>query len=157
MKYWPDLQSKWGFNDGELYPAGVEVYRDVYLRVVNRLAELLSSNVRIIPHDLYSSHNSLRLAKVSATWFYSVFLARQSPGELWSGEWEYHELTEVEADEALEEAVAIAESLDLDDLVEATVRPSPELGLFIRNLEARPEIAAGRQTLRDAGEYEDES
>jgi len=43
MKYWDEMQSKWGFEDGGCVPAGAEVYREVYIRAVNLMAKKLGS------------------------------------------------------------------------------------------------------------------
>jgi len=56
MRYWGAMQSKWGFSDGDAVPDSIEAYRDVYLRVVNRLAEQLGSAVRATAYDRPGPH-----------------------------------------------------------------------------------------------------
>lgn len=57
MRYWEDMQDKWGFSDGNAIPEGIEVYRDVYVRVVNRLATRFGSKYRAAPYDRGGVHN----------------------------------------------------------------------------------------------------
>lgn len=35
MRYWDDMRTKYGFNDGGAVPDSAEVYRTVYIRAVN--------------------------------------------------------------------------------------------------------------------------
>jgi hypothetical protein len=39
MRYWNDVRTKYGFNDGGAVPDSVEVYPTVYIRAVIQLAE----------------------------------------------------------------------------------------------------------------------
>jgi hypothetical protein len=45
MRYWDNMRTKYGFNDGGAVPDGAEIYRAVYIRAVNQLAEQLSSGL----------------------------------------------------------------------------------------------------------------
>lgn len=38
MQYWEEMQSKWGFSDGEVVPSGAEEYRNGYGRSPNLTA-----------------------------------------------------------------------------------------------------------------------
>jgi hypothetical protein len=38
MRYWDEMRTKYGLNDGGAVPAGAEVYRAIYIRAVNKLA-----------------------------------------------------------------------------------------------------------------------
>lgn len=57
MKYWEDMQSKYGFSDGEAVPEGAEVYREVYIAAVNAMAEKLGCAQRAVPYDRPGVHN----------------------------------------------------------------------------------------------------
>ena len=57
MRFWDDMQNKYGFSDGEAVPDGAEVYRAVYIRAVNALAEQLGSTVRAVAYDRPGVHN----------------------------------------------------------------------------------------------------
>ena len=37
MNYWSEMQSKWGFGDGDAVPAGIEHYRTAYILAVSAL------------------------------------------------------------------------------------------------------------------------
>lgn len=57
MRYWDEMTSKYGFNDGESIPEGIEIYRDIYIRTVNKLASGYGSKVRAYGYDRPGVHN----------------------------------------------------------------------------------------------------
>ena len=69
MQYWYEMDSKWGFADGSAYPAGIEIFRDVYIQTVNKLAEKHGSAVRVVPFDRGGCHNYCLWITVEKGWF----------------------------------------------------------------------------------------
>ncbi len=57
MKYWDQMLSKYGFDDGDAVPDGADVYRRVYILAVNALAEKLGSQVRAAAFNRSGLHN----------------------------------------------------------------------------------------------------
>lgn len=113
MRYWEDMRSKGGFADGEAVPDGAELYRAVYVRTVNRLAEQRGSDVRAVPYDRPGMHN----------WCLIVFRdARNLDGE------------SVPADLGLEAAIDQAHTLDVDDYLRVSVTVDPSFDLFLAEL-----------------------
>ncbi len=66
MKYWEEMHSKWGFEDGGAAPFGITKFRTVYLLFVNAFAHQLGSKVRAIAFDRPGIHNGCMVAYVSA-------------------------------------------------------------------------------------------
>lgn len=122
MQYWDEMNNKYGFGDGSAYPAGVELYRDVYVKTVNKLAENRNSDLRIVPFDRAGVHNYCLWMVVPKEWFETVYLPKQKPGEQWEGV-DFKDLPnpdepEPEPDAELETAIEEAMGLDLDSFVE---------------------------------------
>jgi len=53
MKNFFEMRDSHGFNGGKSVPEGADKQREVYLRTINRLAELRGSYVRLVPVDVY--------------------------------------------------------------------------------------------------------
>lgn len=128
MRYWDEMRTKYGFNDGGAVPDGAEVYRAVYIRAVNQLAEQLGSGVRATAYDRAGVHNWCLIL------FYAVNdLSGRTPDELAepldlsSGE-------VLEPDEAMDEAIQQASLLDLDSFVEVSVDLSDDFEDFVSAL-----------------------
>ena len=51
------MRTKYGFNGGGAVPDGAEIYRAVYIRAINKLAEQLGSRVRAVAYDRAGVHN----------------------------------------------------------------------------------------------------
>ncbi|MEZ4666545.1 MAG: hypothetical protein R3E39_01275 [Anaerolineae bacterium] len=125
MRYWDDMRSKYGFNDGGAVPDGAEVYRAVYIRAVNKLAEQLGSSVRAIAYDRAGVHNWCLIL------FYNVRdLTGLSPDELTTS-LDLSAAEVLEADEMMDEAIRQAYLLDLDSFVEISVDLSDNFSDFV--------------------------
>ncbi len=127
MRFWEDMQSKWGFSDGNAVPDGVEVYREVYIRAVNKLAEQLGSNVRLVAYDRFGVHNWClimihQLSDLQARNI-EVFTAHVDIDADTAG-----------ADDAMEEAIRQADELELDGFVEVTVSLADDFEAFMTEL-----------------------
>lgn len=136
MRYWEEMQSKWGFNDGEAIPEGVEYYRTVYIRAINRLAEQLGSQVRAVAFNRSGVHNFCLVLFHKLTDLKDVSLEQYT----------HHvdiQAEVVEPDEAMREAIWQAELRDLDDLIEVTVVIDPGLEDFLNELKPDDPPEAG--------------
>jgi len=127
MRFWNEMQDKYGFADGEALPEGVDVFRAVYIGVVNALAAQLGSAVRAVAYDRPGIHNGCLILfySLSDLEAYNVSLFTQSI-ELG--------VEAVEADEAMQEAIRQADLMNLDDFVEVQVSITDEFTNFLLNL-----------------------
>lgn len=58
MKYWNEMRTKYGFEDGEAIPPDAEETRSVYIRVINALARKNHSQYEVYAYDRAGFHNS---------------------------------------------------------------------------------------------------
>ena len=105
MKYFDEMQTKWGFGDGGLVPPDVEACRTVYVEALNQIAAKLGSELRAYAYDRPGMHNP----------FLILFRGKDAQTD--------HE--ELEPDEPMNEAIGCCNGLDLDDLVEVQVTVDP--------------------------------
>jgi hypothetical protein len=126
MRYWDDLQSKWGFGDGDEVPPDARALRHVYVREINRVAAKLKSKVRLIAYDGCGMHNNARILRVSAELTKNVSELDLCSGGADDGfvpegfDWD-----NVEDDNAMEKAIdhfLCGDNGDLDEMVEVNVR-----------------------------------
>lgn len=138
MQYWDEMNDKYGFGDGGCYPAGIETYRDIYVKTVSRLAEYLESDYRVVPYNRCGVHNYCLWYFVSKNWFETVYLPMQEPEKQWSAVTE----TEIQAAESeffentdymMAAAVELARELDIDQYVNIQVDLSPSFGEFLND------------------------
>jgi hypothetical protein len=127
MRFWDDMQHKFGFSDGEAVPDGAEVYRAVYIRSVNTLATQLGSAVRVVAYDRPGVHNwcLILFHQASDLEAHRINLLTQHV-EM--------DAEVVEPDEAMEEAIRQACLIDLDSFVEVRVSMSDDFADFAANL-----------------------
>ena len=139
MQYWNEMNTKYGFADGESYPAGIEIYRDVYVKAVSRLAEHFGSDYRVVPYDRCGVHNFCLWYFTTKEWFENVYLPRQEPSKKWVAV----DNTEVTAgekiffddtDDAMYKAIELALDLDIDRYVEVQTSVAPSFGEFLENV-----------------------
>ena len=57
LRYWNDFRSKGGFGDGDSLPPDAHETRDLYVKAVNEVAELLGSRIRAEAFDRGGMHN----------------------------------------------------------------------------------------------------
>lgn len=118
MRYWDDMQTKFGFSDGDAVPPDAEARRAVYVQAINALATRLGSAYRVAAWDRGGMHNSC--------------LIITEPGD---GD---------EMDDAMRRAIDIAMEMDLDQYVEIQVEISineDELDEVLTHLELNEETA----------------
>jgi hypothetical protein len=128
MRYWDEMRTKYGFNDGGAVPDGAEVYRAVYIRAVNQLAEQLGSLVRATAYDRTGVHNWCLIL------FYDVNdLAGRVPDEL-AEPLDVSGREVLDPDEAMDEAIQQAYLLDLDSFVQVSVDLSDDFADFVAAL-----------------------
>jgi hypothetical protein len=118
------MQPKWGFSDGEATPEGVEVYREVDVHAVNRLAEQMDSQVRAVAYDRPGVHN----------WCLILFgrVEAIKRDETLAGK--IHDFETVDPDGAMEEAISQAHDLGLDDYVRVTMEIEEAFEEMLRGL-----------------------
>jgi hypothetical protein len=129
MRFWDQMQDRYGFADGEATPDGVEVYRAVYVRAVNRLADQLGSQCRVVAFDRPGDHNG-----------YLVLSHRLADLEQAGIQPEaYTEDVDIRVPQAsdalLEQAIEIAHDLDLDGFVRVQVDVDPDFDDFLSTLQ----------------------
>lgn len=127
MRFWDDMQHKYGFSDGEAVPDGSEVYRAVYIRAVNALAAQLGSGVRAVAYDRPGVHNwclilFYRVCDLEANGIHLLTLHVEIDAAV------------AESDEAMEEAIRQVDMFDLDSLVEVKVSIADDFADFVANL-----------------------
>lgn len=128
MRYWDDMRTKYGFNDGGAVPDGAEVYRTVYIRAVNKLAEQLNSSVRATAYDRAGVHNWCLIL------FYNVKdLQGHTPDDL-TEPLEVSAGEVLDPDEAMDEAIRQAYLLDLDGFVQVSVDLADDFDAFVTAL-----------------------
>lgn len=128
MRYWDDMRTKYGFNDGGAVPDGAEVYRAVYIRAVNKLAEQLNSGVRAAAYDRAGVHNWCLIL------LYDVKgLTSRTPDEL-TEPLDISAGEVLEPDEAMGEAIRQAYLLDLDSFVQVSIALSDDFADFVTAL-----------------------
>lgn len=128
MRYWDEMRTKYGFDDGGAVPDGAEVYRAVYIRAVNKLAEQLGSGVRATAYDRAGVHNWCLIL------FYNVNdLAGRRPDEL-TEPLDVSGGEVLDPDEPMDEAIRQAYLLDLDNFVQVSVDLSDDFDDFVAAL-----------------------
>lgn len=128
MKYWEEMQSKWGFDDGGATPAGIEHYRAAYILAVNALAESLGSRVRAIAFNRGGIHNWCLILTVP------MEIALKDPTEPLAA----YELGDGETrDDAFDNAVELAMEEGIDSYVNTRVTLSKKSVKTLRALTAK--------------------
>lgn len=128
MRYWDEMRTKYGFDDGGAVPDGTEVYRAVYIRAVNQLAEQLGSRVRATAYDRTGVHNWCLIL------FYDMNdLTGRAPDELMEP-LDISGREVLDPDESMEEAIRQAYLLDLDSFVHVSVDLSDDFEEFVTAL-----------------------
>ena len=125
MKYFDEMDSKFGFGDGDAIPQEAEACRQVYVRVLNPLLKKHNSALRILPYDRGGCHNSIMWVRVPVACFDKVS-AKDSRwwenGSCLDDEDFPTVLGQVEgSDDGWDAAVEAANDLNLDDFVEVKV------------------------------------
>lgn len=121
MQYYSEMCDKYGFNNGESVPLGIEVYRHVYVMAINELARKNNSNVRVVPFDRGGAYNPCMIITVTKESFENHYLENFTAYPKLNGtitENNIKKLKEDYDDEALEDAIEQAEKLNLDDCIE---------------------------------------
>lgn len=66
MLHWHDLNSRYGFSDGDVYPDGVMETRRVYMFAINKAAEAAGSDYRVVRCDNGGIHNQTLISIIKA-------------------------------------------------------------------------------------------
>lgn len=123
MRYWDDMQTKYGFSDGNAIPPDAEVCREIYVRTMNLLLEKHESKVRVMPYDRPGTHNPLLIVNVP------VDLFKDKEGFNPPDKWE-----EPNADEPYQLACSEAMGMFLDDYVETKVQVAGDFEDFLMTI-----------------------
>lgn len=122
MLYFEEMDNKYGFNDGESIPFGIEKYRNVYCKVLNKLLAKNNSECRIVPFDRPGFHNWCLWLRISKNDY----------------EKSYDELdgrNEIPSDEAWDKSVEEAYELGLDDYIKCIIEiEEDKLGELLNEL-----------------------
>ncbi len=119
MMYFDEMQTKYGFNDGDSMPQGIDAYRSVYLQAMNHLLEQYGSSVRLEAYDRPGLHNSCLIVRIPAT-------PPKNPDA---------RDPEPPCDDAYYDALQDAHDMDLDDYVRVDVHIDQDsLDSFLMNL-----------------------
>jgi hypothetical protein len=147
MRFWEDMQNKFGFADGEALPDGVEEYRSIYLRTINKLAAQKGSIVSAVAYNRPGMHNYCLV----------LFYKTEDLPELEI--LGYTDIVEPDAhpniepvqeiDDAMQEAIQEAFDLELDNYVEVNIEISPDFEDFLLSLnESAENIAAPNSEIK---------
>lgn len=147
MQYWSQMNDKYGFEDGSAYPEGIEIYREVYCKTLNRLAESNGSRVRVVPFDRSGCHNYCLVMTVPKRWYNDTFLTKQVADKPWRGvdcgriwhtaEDAFEPISSELEDEAFIDATHAAMELDLDGFVQVNVKVSEDFEKFLTQFDER--------------------
>jgi len=138
MKFWDEMNDKYGFNDGGAYPDGIDLYRDVYVKAVNKLAENRNSELRVVPFDRAGVHNYCLWMVVPKDWFETEYLPKQKENKVWEGV-EFKDIPnadqpEPQPDEELDLAIQDAMEMDLDGFLDTTTVVNDEFAGFLEKM-----------------------
>ena len=122
MKYFDEMQDKYGFQDGGAIPPDAWECRQVYVAVVNKLAERKGSAVRAVEYDRGGMHNSCMIL------FASTDQAQRFAAK------EIGDFNEVRLDTVMHEAIDDANELDLDEYIIVEVRIDDGFAGFLAGL-----------------------
>jgi hypothetical protein len=115
MMYFHEMTNKWGFNDGNSVPVGIDEYRTLYITAINLMAERLGSQYRAVAYDRCGGHNWCLILFVSAE-----EVAAFTPEDFTSGE-AYTTTDTDTADQAMRTAIEKLYDQHIDEFVEVTV------------------------------------
>lgn len=131
MRYYDDMDSKSGFNDGASVPPDADECREVYVEVINALAAKHKSGLRVVAFDRPGLHNHCLILRVLLRDFESLPEDAASLQKTLC----YLANVEPELDEGLSDALDEAETWDLDSLVEVkTVVNRPRLQKILHRI-----------------------
>jgi|GEM_PF-1390612 hypothetical protein len=128
MRFWEEMQSKYGFSDGNVVPDGADLYRTVYIRAVNQLAEQLNSRVRAVAYDRAGVHNWCLIL-----FFNLIHLIGRTPADLTESA-DALDGDVQSPDEAMNEAIQQAYLLDLDSFIEVSITVVDDFDVFVATL-----------------------
>lgn len=136
MKYWEDFNSKYGFSDGDATPPDAVAQREVYVTILNALAEKLNSAVRVAKYDRPGMHNYCLI----------LTIPKEDLTENGEASERFFKSGAVEPafDEPMQEAYELAQYRGLDDMVKIKVQiDKKELKFVLENLDTEfkaPEV-----------------
>ena len=122
MKYFEEMQSKYGFSDGDATPNGIEEYRTAYILAINALAARLGSSNRAFAFDRAGMHNWCFVLFTGDTEALNVGPENLTDGTAIAGGPRYSVVERV--DDAMNRAIELAQDKQIDGYVAVTVECS---------------------------------
>ena len=115
------MLTKYGFNDGDAMPDGVEQYRTAYILAMNRLLEKRGSAVRVAAFDRFGMHNSVMILPVSVDEFSVIKDPTNGDGHNFSSaapdlDQQYHDAVHDAHELMVDNFVRVQVELDMTDL-----------------------------------------
>lgn len=136
MRYFDEMLTKYGFNDGEAVPAAADEYRAVYIKAINALAEQFGSQSRAVAWNRFGVHNWCLICFFPASELADVPAEDITTGI--EGHERLYKVTEF-IDDKMQDIIdeLSFDSGDLDDMVIIDARISPNLDDEIEALAQR--------------------
>ena len=136
MRYFNEMNDKYGFSDGESTPQEALTARQIYIQTLNPLLQKHESQYRILPYDRGGCHNTIMWLRVPKTYFEQI--TQQDP-RYWENTNHDPTLETNESDDAWDQAIEEAHTLNLDDYYETitTIR-QPDYNQLLNQLLNQP-------------------
>src|SRR6266446_4730130 len=118
MKYYDEMIEKYGFDDGQSEPDGVDLYREAYVVAMNHLLDKHGSAIRVMAWNRMGLHNGCMIVFVPLEFFKTLeeHVIRKGLAQ-WSGKEPEYPMPDDAYVAAYEEAM----TLDFDDYVHVDV------------------------------------
>lgn len=126
MKYFSDMNTKYGFNDGESVPNEAWEIRKIYCTVLNALLEKNKSKCRIVPFNRSGVHNPCMWIRIEKNSF-DFLKENNDPNQLYDNPNQFRNAIEAEKDPAWDLSVKQAMELGLDDLININIETNENL------------------------------
>lgn len=133
MKYWDDMQDKYGFHEGSVIPSDAYEMRIIYITVMNKLLEKLHSTVRVVAWNRPGMHNYLMISLIPMGEY--ILLGPQEQKGLVSVS---TASSPVSPDAKFNRALYTAKNLGLDKFCRVTARiATAEFRKFLRDVDSK--------------------
>jgi len=133
MRYWAELtNTEQSFKDNELLSKHCYLYREIYIRTVNRIAEQLDSKVRAVAFDGIPNHCQIIFHKLEDLNQSNIAPERYMDKNIQSID---EEIEIVAPDTLMEISIHGAKSIEIDFLVNENGTIDQQFEGFIQSLE----------------------
>lgn len=131
MRYWEEMNGKYGFDDGDAEPPDARTCRMVYVQALNALAAKKNCMARAVAYNRPGVHNACLILVVPVELFQTLTAAQVLGEDDWTPPDDFRE---VRGDTWWSEIVAEIEELDVDRFVETRTAITPEFQRFLNTL-----------------------